>query len=258
VEALNVDELQKLIVPAFNEAQLKKHGVPSSEMQEFQRYKIVPAELLVNAPWNYKEDDVRTEDALEQNMKLQGQVENLNVRVLETGYFEVGNGNHRNKVFKRNGREFVLVCDHGDISQAEFQRRVILQNDTRWKNNEVKFAELIQEIAQEIPLEQLQMGMLYSKEELTAYTQLLDFNMNDFKFDGGNTGHMSKGQKGEGGKQETLIIDVPYETLQLWFDAVARLQTEFPELETHAQVLEHCLQGALMAIEGVKANDEEE
>ena len=239
VEPLSVDELHKLIVPAFSKAQLVKHGVPLAETQEFQRYKLVPAELLVNAPWNYKEDDESTEEALSENMKIQGQVENLNVRVLETGYFEVGNGNHRNKVFQRNGRGFVLVCDHGNITQAEFQRRVILQNDTRWKNNEVKFAELIKEIAQEIPLEQLQVGMPYSKEELTAYTQLLEFDMNKFQFDGGNTGHMGKGKEGADGKQENLIIEVPYETLQLWFDAVARLQTEFPQLETHAQVLEH-------------------
>ncbi|MCA9366736.1 hypothetical protein KC887_00525 [Candidatus Kaiserbacteria bacterium] len=247
----NVDELNALIVPAFDLELLIARGVPEGEINEFARYKLIPAELLVNAPWNYKEDNEATEEKLEQNLKLQGQVENLNVRKLETGFWEVGNGNHRNKIFQRNGRRFILACDHGEISQAEFQRRVILQNDTRWQNNELRLAELISEISQTIPMDDLLVGMPYTMDELQAFTEMLSFDLQQFKFDGGDGRHTKDKTDvaGAGDEGQQLILSVPYETQQLWFSAKARLQNEFSEIETDAQVLEYCLQAALMNIE---------
>lgn len=158
-------KLHKQIIPAFSAEVLA--SLPEHEANDYRRYKLIPQQLLVNAPWNYKEENQEVETKLANNIKNQGQTENINVRPLETGYFQVGNGNHRNSVFERQGREFVLCCVHENISEAEFKRRCIEQNETRFGGtNNFRLSELIKELAGEIAIDELALTMPYTEDEL--------------------------------------------------------------------------------------------
>jgi ParB-like chromosome segregation protein Spo0J len=55
----------------------------------------IPLDLLVPADWNYKTDDEYRQEKLKNNIKRNGQVENIIVRLLSTGFYEIVNGNHR-------------------------------------------------------------------------------------------------------------------------------------------------------------------
>lgn len=50
---------------------------------------------LVKAVWNYKEEDEKQTQKLIENFKRNGQVENIQIRELDNGSYEVVNGNHR-------------------------------------------------------------------------------------------------------------------------------------------------------------------
>ena len=58
-------------------------------------FKLIDISKCVKASWNYKEDNQELLDKLIENIKRIGQVENIQVRLLETGFYEVINGNHR-------------------------------------------------------------------------------------------------------------------------------------------------------------------
>jgi len=174
-----LDKLHKQIIHAFDVEKLKKSGIPDNEIKDFERYKLIPIELLVNAAWNYKQNDEVLDKKLGENIKRQGQTENINVRLLDTGYYEVGNGNHRNNVFSKNGRQFVLCCDHEGISDAEFKRRVIEQNESRYAVDNLRIAELISEISNEFDMSDLALTLPFTQNELENFNKVADFDWDD-------------------------------------------------------------------------------
>ena len=55
----------------------------------------IEVKQLVKADWNYKqENEIQTENLIN-NFKRNGQIENIIIRELDSGFFEVVNGNHR-------------------------------------------------------------------------------------------------------------------------------------------------------------------
>lgn len=220
---MGIEDLSNLIVPAFNIESLTSIGVPEHEINDFARFKLIPVELLVNASWNYKEDDATIDKKLEANIKRQGQTENINVRLLNTGYYEVGNGNHRNNIFTKNGRKYALCCDHGDISEAEFKRRVIEQNETRYKTNTISLAELISELSQSYNLEDLEESMPHAKEDLEDMMELLKFNWDDYKNNPDDTGAETELLGKEEDKLKEIIISLTIEEYERWTNIVSLL-----------------------------------
>lgn len=145
----------------------------------FANYKLLPFELLVKADWNYKIDnDKRKKDLLE-NFKRNGQVENILVRELNTGYYEVINGNHRYDVFADLGTEFVLCYDFGDISDAHAKRIAIETNETKFETDSIKLAETIKDITAEFSLEDIETTMPFTLPELENFNELLEFNWDE-------------------------------------------------------------------------------
>jgi ParB-like chromosome segregation protein Spo0J len=76
----------------------------------YQKIKISSLEL---APWNYKEDDAKLQAKLVKNIQSNGQVENIVVREIGEGKYEVVNGNHRLKAFREIGLSTVMAYNLG-------------------------------------------------------------------------------------------------------------------------------------------------
>ncbi len=89
------------------------------ELTRIDRFRELPIELLIEADWNYKEQDLSLSRKLVENIRRNGQLENIIVRQLPTGYFEVVNGNHRLVAFRELNFETVIVYDCGEISLVE-------------------------------------------------------------------------------------------------------------------------------------------
>lgn len=121
-------------------------NIPEDEKNIFQNYKIFPVGILVKADWNYKENNEQTAEKLRNNIKRNGQVENIQVRELETGYYEVVNGNHRLDELLKLGITNVIAYDHGKITLAQAQRIAIETNETRFNSNLEKLSILLNEL----------------------------------------------------------------------------------------------------------------
>lgn len=140
----------------------------------------IPINQLVKADWNYKKDDENKKEKLKNNIKRNGQIENIIVRRLDSGFYEVVNGNHRFDALKDLGIETAVCYDLGKINQQQAIRIAIETNETRFESDHLLLAERIQEIIEEFNIDDLLETMPYSEHELNNYSELLDFDWSQF------------------------------------------------------------------------------
>lgn len=136
----------------------------------------IPVDKLVPADWNYKKDDDAKQEKLVNNIKRNGQVENILVRELETGFFEVVNGNHRLKAFQQVGITAVHAFNLGEISDAKARRIAIETNETRFENDVLRMADLLKDICEEFTTDELASTMPFSKDEMGHMLDTLSFD----------------------------------------------------------------------------------
>lgn len=150
-------------------------------MNLLNNYKAIPVRDLRNADWNYKSSDESLSEKLAENIKRNGQIENLIVRSLGEGMFEVVNGNHRLDVLRKLGVENAICYDLGDISLPQAKRIAIETNETKFDTNNVKLAQLLKELSVEIPIIDLEATMPYSIKELENRIKMVDFDWEQFQ-----------------------------------------------------------------------------
>jgi len=153
---------------------------------EKKKYKLgfieVPIDKLVKADWNYKTEDDKKQEKLKENIKRNGQIENILIRELDTGYYEVVNGNHRLSVLKELKFEKVYTYNLGKINQSQAIRIAIETNETKFETDTIELAERIKEISNEF--DDLDLTLPYTEQELENFRTLSDFNWEDFEGDG--------------------------------------------------------------------------
>lgn len=140
--------------------------------------------LLVKADWNYKTEDSEKSEKLKNNIKRNGQIENLLIRELPTGFFEVVNGNHRLDVMKELGMKTAHVYNFGQLSDRQAMRIAIETNETRFQSDSIKLAELVKDISQDFTAEELSTTMPYTVQEIQDMEKLLDFDFDQFNKNG--------------------------------------------------------------------------
>lgn len=148
-------------------------------------YQVIKLEKLVAADWNYKHDDTTRAkfvmEKLKNNLKRNGQIENLIVRELDTGYIEVVNGNHRYMALKDLGWDECVVYNLGKIDLATAKRIAIATNETKFENDPLRLASILKELTTDISpieLETELSDLPYSSEEMLNQVQVLDFDWN--------------------------------------------------------------------------------
>lgn len=162
----NVKKLQQKIIPAYDEKVLTEAGLPEEEINHWLNFKLVPIDLIVKAEWNYKSEDPDQQKKLTANLKRVNQIENTHVRLLDTGYYEMINGNHRYDSLLALNKEFVYCYDHGDVSFEEGVRRAIETNETKFQADSQKLSGLVKGLTEEFDLDELLTSLPYSSSEI--------------------------------------------------------------------------------------------
>ena len=189
-------------------------------------YTEIKVSHLVMCDWNYKyidTDDAEESmimDKLEANFKRNGQVENIIVRQLDTGFYEVVNGNHRYKVAKRMGLEVLMCFNLGVVSQPEAIRVAIETNETKFKTDQLKLAERLKELQDEFDYGELKETMPYEDNDFDNFNKLLSFDWEDF--DGADP---KSDSHGEGEKDfKTLRYELPIQVAEQLEEQVNRFK----------------------------------
>jgi len=177
----------------------------------------IPTEKLVKADWNYKTEDPNKQEKLKENIKRNGQIENIIIRELETGFYEVVNGNHRLSVLKALNIEKAYSYNLGKISQAQAIRIAIETNETKFDTDSIALAERVKELTEEFDLKDLINTLPYSETEIDNFSKLTDFDWNMYETeDLSDTFSDTKYDK-------TINVKVTNETYKRWLELKDRL-----------------------------------
>jgi ParB-like chromosome segregation protein Spo0J len=145
----------------------------------------ISIDKLVKADWNYKKEDSETADKLIANIKRNGQVENILIRELPTGFYEVVNGNHRLDAFKKLELETCVCYNMGKITDAHARRIAIETNETGFERDNKIMAEVLKEITDdeqgEFTLDELVETMPFDAEDIEGFAALADFKFDEGK-----------------------------------------------------------------------------
>lgn len=132
----------------------------------------ISIDKLVKADWNYKENNKELAEKLANNIKRNGQIENIIVRELDTGFYEVVNGNHRLDVLKKLGFETVYSFNLGVISEAQAKRIAVETNETKFSSNTESLSALVKELS--IEFDDIDLTMPFSEEEMNEMLTEVD------------------------------------------------------------------------------------
>lgn len=132
------------------------------------KFTSLPVSVLHKAEWNYKTEDARLSEKLRNNIKKNGQIENLIVRSLASGGYEVVNGNHRLDVLRELGVSEVAVCDLGEVSDAYAKRVAIETNETRFENDSQRLHDVFADLRASFDETDLLETMPFSDIEMSS------------------------------------------------------------------------------------------
>jgi hypothetical protein len=188
-------------------------------MAGLENFVEIRTHLLEKAPWNYKTDDEDKKNKLKGNLRQNGVLENIVVREMPNGKYEVVNGNHRLDAIRELSIEVVPAYNLGVVSEKKAKRIAIELNETHFDPDSLKLAGVIKELVDEYSIDDLEETMPYNKQEIEDYQKLLDFDW---------------GQYGEGeGKDEKglpevreLKFNLPESVYALWSEWKNRCITE--------------------------------
>mgnify|MGYP003111031619 FL=1 len=144
-------------------------------------YLELPTDKLIKANWNYKTENAEKQEKLKQNIKKNGQIENIIVRELETGFFEVVNGNHRLTVLNDLNIKKVFCYNLGKINKTNAIRIAIETNETKFESDNIELAQRVKELTEEFKIEELVKTLPYTEIEIDNFSKLTDFDWEQYE-----------------------------------------------------------------------------
>lgn len=162
------------MIQGFSNELLEKLGIPPELANQFSNYVIIPLDKIVKASWNYKDEDEEKSEKLSNNLERNGQLENIIVRELEDGMFEVGNGNHRLDEYEKKGWGYAIAYNCGKISESEMKRIAIETNETKFPIIRPKLGGILAELNNEF--DDLELTMPFLEAEMESYLMIAEMN----------------------------------------------------------------------------------
>lgn len=157
----------------------KKKAAQKPAVDVLKNYHDIEVTSLIAADWNYKEDDAELQKSLEANIKANGQIENIIVRQVKGGVWEVVNGNHRLQAFRNLGYETAICYDLGPVSLEAAKLVAVETNETRFMSDKLKLAQRIAELTGKFSSKELSVTMPFSEQEIDNTKQILNFDWTD-------------------------------------------------------------------------------
>lgn len=203
-------------------------------------FSAIPLESLRIAPWNYKEGNKSLTKKLIANLRRNGQLENLVVRELEPGVYEVVNGNHRLEAYQQMKVKEAICLNLGNVPVEQAMRVAIELNETKFPTNDRKLAMLVQAILKRSDRRDVVSTLPFNDVELDAMVRGLDPDWTQFDY----------GEVEVTKKARPVVLRAPQAAIDQFMADVRKNSTNEENLSTlEAIPVEHfCLTGSAMAV----------
>lgn len=184
-------------------------------------WKIISLENLEKAEWNYKTEDEEMGKKLEENIKSNGQIENIIVRNKGNNKWEVVNGNHRYDVFKKIGITDIVVYDLGECSIEEAKLKAVLTNETKFGVDVIKLGKIIKDISLNFNFDEVKKSLPFDDLQIDSYLKLDNFSWDNFKNndDGEISSHVLKNDP-----FELIKLSLPEEVAKQFLSQINRIK----------------------------------
>lgn len=177
------------------------------ELADISKYALVPIDKLVAAEWNYKKESESMTSKLVENMRRNGQVENVLVRELDNGTYEVVNGNHRVAAMRQIGASNVIAYNLGKISDEEAYRISIETNETSFDVNYVQLSKLIKSLGGTWDMEELLKTLPYDQSQIDNFLKMNDFDWNALPGNDSSTSGTDSAGGDEGVRRVVVVLE---------------------------------------------------
>lgn len=239
---MGVEGCQMALLKTYYKRINKSNMTQLNTKKDFSKYKILKLDQLVKAEWNYKKEDHNLTEKLKNNLKRNGQVENIIVRQLETGFYEVVNGNHRYDAMKQLGYQDIIVCDKSPMTLSEAKRVAIESNETRFESDEVELAKVIKDISVEewFDIDSFSQTTPFSKEEVENFINLTDFDWDQYS----QQDQQDNDSGNQDGSIKTLLLKLDsnvYEAWITWYNRVQEINPKNSEQKAFEIMVIECL-----------------
>lgn len=149
-------------------------------MSLLKNWRELPVDALEYAAWNYKVDDDAKQAKLCANFKRNGQIENIIVRELGGGRYEVVNGNHRLKAMRALGIKACVAYDLGDVPLSTAQRIAVETNETKFDKDNLKLAQVLQSITADFSVADVALSMPFEEQEIVNFVATLSHDWSQY------------------------------------------------------------------------------
>lgn len=194
-----------------------------NKLADFSRMVTIEISKLKKAEWNYKTDDPETAEKLEADIKEFGQIENIIVRELAKGQFEVVNGNHRLDAFKKLGIKLPICFNLGKVSLEYAQLVATVTNELRFGHDELKLSQILSNISKKFTLEKMENVLPWEGDKIKGIIDMLNFDFNQYS--GGTEDEKTKRQVGE--QYKTILLRLPKDVAEKFDSEVRRFKKLF-------------------------------
>ena len=128
--------------------------------------------------WNYNKQDEKTFNKLVESLRRFGFVSPVIVRQnpKKKGTYEVINGEHRFHAAKVLGLKDIPVVDLGKLDDSKAKQLSIILNELSGSPDQVRLAELLRDISDDVSMGDLQVVMPYTERELKMFVEAVDFS----------------------------------------------------------------------------------
>lgn len=120
---------------------------------------------------------------LKENIKRNGLILNLVVRELDTGFYEVLDGNHRLQVARDLGLGMAHVYNMGKITDSKAQRLALEINENTFEHDPLKMGRLMAGLKDSETFEDLAETLPWKREELDNFANMTEFDWKENEYD---------------------------------------------------------------------------
>jgi len=173
----------------------------------------LPVNDLLEAPWNPNQQDPATMARLTESISRHGMVQNLVVRPLGEGTYEVLSGNQRIQVLRRNG-EIKVPCVVVELGDAQARLLAQALNRIHGDDDLGLRAELMREVLDGLPQEEVLLLLPETAESLTSLCSLGQEDM---------AGYLQAWQEAQDARLRHITFQLTLNQLEVVEEVLARL-----------------------------------
>jgi hypothetical protein len=165
--------------------------------------KVVSIEKLVPNRWNYNTQSAEVFNKLVESIRRFGYSQPVIVRSLESGRYEIINGEHRWRAAQALKWGSIEVFDLGKMDDTRAKELCVILNNLGGKPDEIRLADLLRDINESVSLPDMVAVMPFTARDMEHLVSSVDFQFEHLSTEDDRSGE----EKAKDEAKEALVVE---------------------------------------------------